>query len=355
MSCSCNNNPPPAVVAGLPKALVIGGSRFIGLPLVKLLLGGQYDVTVLNRGTRNDKLPATVKTIACDRTDHPALGAALAGKRFNVVFDCVSYRPEDTQALLHALDRTELQHFVHISTGSVYLPTEVFPIKEHFARGLQGPGHEYGDRKYLIEEILFKAARDEGFPATMIRPGVIFGPGNYVYREAFFFDRLLAGRPLVVPGDGSLIMQYGYVDDLAAMMVSVIGNERAIGEAYNHQGEYCVTTDYYMRTLVEVVGERFGSERPQGAVTGTPEVVYYDPRSLGMGPEEVRKVYPFRWREHVIRDTSKAQMQLGWRETVGLREGLRRSLEWYLAGGRAECGFRPEFALEDAILARLGR
>ncbi len=355
MSFCSASAPPPAVAAGLPKALVIGGSRFVGLPLVKLLQANQYDVTVLNRGNRNEHLPPGTRTIACDRTDAAALQAELAGRRFNVVFDIVAYRPGDTAALLAALDRTELWHFVHVSSGSVYLPTDVFPIKEHFARGLQGTGHEYGDGKYLIEEILFKAYRDEGFPATIVRPGVIFGPGNYVYREAFFFDRLLAGRHLVVPGDGSVIMQYGYVDDLAAMMLAVIGNERAMGEAYNHQGEYCVTTDRYLRTITEVVGRRFGSERPPDAVTVEPQVVYYDPAVVGLAPGDVRKVYPFRWREHVIRDTSKARAQLGWRETVGLREGLRRSLEWYLAGGRRECGFHPDYTLEDQILARLRR
>ena len=353
MSCASSCSPQPAG-GPLPNALVIGGSRFIGLPLVKLLLKGQYAVTVLNRGSANDRLPAGVETIACDRTDAAALKAALAGRRFRVVFDSVAYRPEHTAALLAAIDRTELQHFVHISTGSVYLPTEVFPIKEHFPRGLQGPGHEYGDGKYLCEEMLYEAYREQGFPVTMIRPGVIYGPGNYVYREAFFFDRLLAGRPLLVPGDGSIVMQYGYVDDLAAMMLAVVGNYRAIGEAYNHQGEYCVTTDLYLRMLIDTVGERFGSEASSGAAIVRPQVVYYNPAEVGLAEADVRKVYPFRWREHVIRDTSKAQMQLGWREQVGLAEGMRRSLAWYLGGGREICGFRPDYTLEDTILSRCG-
>jgi len=330
----------------------VGGSRFIGLPLVKLLLKGQYSVTVLNRGSSNDRLPPGVETIACDRTDAAALKAALAGRRFHVVFDSIAYRPEHTAGLLAALDRTDLQHYVHISTGSVYLPTDIFPIKEHFPRGLQGPGHEYGDGKYLCEELLFKAFREEGFPATIIRPGIIYGPGNYMYREAFFFDRLLAGRPLVVPGDGSIVMQYGYVDDLAAMMLAVVGNYRAIGEAYNHQGEYCETTDLYLRTLIETVGSRFGAEAKAGEASAEPRIVYYDPATAGLTEADVRKVFPFRWREHVIRSASKAEVQLGWREQVGLAEGLRRSLAWYLSGGREVCGFKPDFALEDRILAR---
>ena len=355
MSCSTGCSL-PAATAGRPSVLVIGGSRFVGLPLVQALLDAQYQVTVLNRGSDNSQLPAGTAVIQCDRTDHAALAAALRGRPFHAVFDIVAYTPADTEGLLAALDRSELAHFVHISTGSVYLPTELFPLKEHFPRGLRGPGHEYGDRKYLIEEILFAACRTDGLPATIIRPGVLFGPGNYVYREAFYFDRLLAGRPLLVPNDGSVLTQFGYVDDLAAMMLAVLGNQRAIGEAYNFAGEYAVTTDYYMRAVTEAVGERFGSERTAGArVWAAPEIIHYDPAALGLDAADLRRVYPYRVSEHVVRDVSKALVQLGHRETVGLRDGLSRSLEWYLARGRAAGRFQADFAVEDRILEGLGR
>ena len=357
MSSQIIGGPAAAPSPGLPRALVIGGSRFIGVPLVEQLVAAAYRVTVLNRGRDNSRLPRGVETIACDRTDHAALKSALAGQQFEVAFDCVAYRPEDTEGLLAALDRSRLAHLVHVSTGSVYLPTEAFPLGEGFPRGTRGPGHEYGDRKYLIEEILFKAHRAEGLPVTIIRPGIVFGPGNYVYREAFFFDRLLAGRPLLVPNDGSVLVQFGYVADLATMMVAVLGNERAIGEAYNFAGRYAVTTDNYLREVGEVVGNRFGEERPASA--GPPaargEIVRFEPQALELAPAEVRRIYPYRVKEHVVRDVSKAEVQLGWRESVGLREGLRHSFAWYMNGGRELCGFSPDYALEDQILARLGR
>jgi nucleoside-diphosphate-sugar epimerase len=340
---------------GLPRVLIIGGSRFVGLPLVELLVRGQYHVTVLNRGNHNDRLPAGVETLVVDRKDHQAMAAALRGRRFAAAFDLVAYAPEDTEGLLAALDTTGLEHLIHISTGSVYLPSDYFPLKEHFARGPRGPGHEYGDRKYHIEEQLFAAYREHGLPVTIIRPGVLFGPGNYVYREAFYFDRLLAGRPLLVPNDGSVLTQFGYVDDLAHMMVAVLGNRRAIGEAYNFAGEYSVTTDRYMRAVIEVVGSAFGARRqPGGRRWAEPEVVHYDPEAIGLTPAEVRAVFPYRVREHVVRDMSKAASQLGHRETVDLVEGLRRSYAWFVGGGREACGFAaPDFGLEDRILELL--
>ncbi|OGS69561.1 MAG: hypothetical protein A2Y96_01920, partial [Firmicutes bacterium RBG_13_65_8] len=228
----------------------------------------------------------------CDRKDHQALKEKLSGRRFDAVFDIIAYVPEDTHGLLAAIDRSRLRHYLHISTGSVYKATSRLPLCESFPRGPEDPGDTYGRNKYLIEEILFRAYREEGLPVTLIRPGYIYGPNNYVYREAFYFDRLLAGRPLLVPGDGSIVTQFGYVDDLAALMLCVLGNERAIGEAYNFAGEFAVTTGEYLRTVIDAVGESFGAESGSGGAS--PRVVHFRPAELGLAPADVRRVFPYK-------------------------------------------------------------
>lgn len=343
--------------AGRPTALVVGGSRFIGPALVAHLQREGYRVSVLNRGSGNHMLPAGVEVLVCDRKDHSALSHVLAGRSWDTVFDAVAYVPEDTSGLLKALDRSRLRHFVHVSTCSVYLPAKVLPIKENFPRGAQGPGNDYGDNKFLIEEILFGAYRDEGLPVTVVRPGYIYGPRNSVYREAFYFDRLLAGRPLLVPGDGTAITQFGYVDDLTGLMVAVLGNERAIGEAYNFAGEYVLTLNEYLLLAARAVGGDFGREAlgPVSGSAGEPHIVHFDPQGVGLAPQDVRKVFPYKWREHTIRDTEKARVQLGYREGIDLAGGLREAYRWYVSGGRGDSGFRADFALEDEILGRLGR
>jgi nucleoside-diphosphate-sugar epimerase len=351
-----SSTPAAARRDGRPTALIAGGSRFIGPALVDHLQRAGYRVTVLNRGNRNSILPAGVETIVCDRKDHGALKRALAGRQWEAVLDTVAYVPEDTLGLLGALDRTMLRHFVHVSTCSVYLPTTLLPIKEHFPRGTQGPGNDYGNNKYLIEELLFGAYRDEGLPVTVVRPGYIYGPRNSVYREAFYFDRLLAGRPLLVPGDGTDLTQFGYVDDLAALMVAVLGNERAVGEAYNFAGEYVVTLAEYFVLAARAVGADFGAEARGGVrgKAGEPCVVYFDPERAGIARQDVRRVFPYKWREHTIRDTEKARVQLGYRESIGLAGGLRESYRWYAGGGRAGSGFATDFTFEDEMLGKLG-
>lgn len=335
---------------GRSRVLVIGGTRFIGPALVTRLADAGYAVSVLNRGSRNDELAAGVEAIVCDRKDHAAMEAALSGRRFEAVFDVIAYVPEDTQGLLAALDRTALRHFVHVSSCAVYVQPTRFPVKEDFPRGPGARADAYGRNKYLVEELLFRAYREEGLPVTIIRPGYIYGPGNSIYREAFYFDRLLAGRPLLVPGDGSVLTQFGYVDDLAAMLTAVLGNERAVGEAYNFAGEFAVTVNEYLLAVIQAVA---GGSGQSPCASSRP--VHFNPEELGLTDEDVGRVFPYRWREHAVRSTEKARVQLGYRESVSLAEGLRRSLRWYTAGdGRARSGFRPDYRLEDQILERMG-
>ncbi len=72
-----------------------------------------------------------------------------------------------------------------------------------------------------------------GLPLVTFRPPFVYGPGNPFYREQFFWDRLRAGRPIIIPGDGHRLMQFAYVNDLVQAMVRSMEEPRAVGEAFN--------------------------------------------------------------------------------------------------------------------------
>src|SRR5438128_1137919 len=87
------------------RVLVIGGTEFVSLHLVRALIRDGHEVVVLNRGRRRERLPAGVRTIVCDRTDHAALRATLVGERVDALVD-VTYAPTtgaDVEAALEAL------------------------------------------------------------------------------------------------------------------------------------------------------------------------------------------------------------------------------------------------------------
>src|SRR5438876_381444 len=87
------------------RVLVIGGTEFVSLHLVRALIRDGHEVVVLNRGRRRERLPAGVRTIVCDRTDHAALRATLVGERVDALVD-VTYAPTtgaDVEAAMEAL------------------------------------------------------------------------------------------------------------------------------------------------------------------------------------------------------------------------------------------------------------
>ena len=102
------------------RALVMGGTEFISLHLLQSLLRRGHEVTVFNRGRRQERLPAGVRAVIGDRKDHAGLRERLRGERFDGVFD-VTYAPtvgEDVAALLDALEGRP--HLIFVSTGRVY-------------------------------------------------------------------------------------------------------------------------------------------------------------------------------------------------------------------------------------------
>lgn len=319
------------------KTLVIGGSRFVGLRLAWELTGQGHEVTVLNRGRTQADLPPSVKHIVCDRKQHHELKQCLAGKEYDAVFDIIAYVPDDTKPLVEIFNGRTAR-FVHVSTGSVYKSSRLFPWKEHFAKVTDNSAGEYGYQKQLIEEILFEAHEARGFPISIVRPGYIYGPHNSVYRESMFFDRVVKGRPVVVPRDGEYLTQFGYVDDLARLLMLCATRPEAIGEAFNFAGEYCVPMNDYVEAIFGAVGRRT-------------EVVHFEPEAMGLSDEDVSKVFPYRWKSNTVRDISKAMYLLGYKEQVSLEDGLRAAYEWFVREKieRHEIDFSLENRIIEAV------
>ena len=325
------------------RVVVIGGSKFVGLHLTRELVSRGHEVTVVNRGQTAKELPAGVGRIIADRKEPAALAARVAeAGPWDAVYDCIAYVPAESEPLVRAVwtdppgSRRVLKHFVHISTGSVYGKTDYLPLKEHFPCTADSDPGTYGSNKKLIEDLLFAARENEGLPVTILRPGYIYGPDNPIYRESYFFDRVRRGRPVLVPGNGLTITQFVYVDDLARALALVLGNGEAVGEAFNIAGEYGCSLDHYTRLIGEAVG------RPA-------DIRHYDPPAAGLSAEEIKKVFPYKWREHTLRDTTKIRQVLGYREKHTLKQGLAEAYRWYVEHWpvRGE----PDFTLDDRVLA----
>ena len=304
------------------RVLVIGGTEFISLHLVQALLRDRHEVVVLNRGRRAARAPAGVRTIVCDRKDWTALKTALASERFDGLVD-VTYAPttgEDVDALLAALGG-RVGHAVFVSTGRVHDHALPIPYHEDTPRSLYWG--EYAKNKIDGED----AYLGSGLPATVVRPTHVFGPLNTRNNEMFFFDRVVRGRPVLVPGDGGWLRQFGHVEDLADAMAAMLGDRRAFGRAYNVTGEEVITQVGFVELIGEVIGR---------AVTLVP---------MAKAPFGQNLVYDC----HAEYTTTRIRAELGIRPRYTLASGLAQTFEWYRREGleRREV----DFSQEDALLA----
>ncbi|MGD1922431.1 MAG: NAD-dependent epimerase/dehydratase family protein [Pleurocapsa sp.] len=310
------------------RILMMGGTRFIGVYLTKVLVAQGHEVVLFNRG--NHPAPvAGVSQITGDRKDAAQLKSKLSGENFDAIFDNNGRELSDTQPLVEMFEG-KIKHFVYVSSAGVYLKSAQMPHLE----GDEVDPNSRHKGKHQTEAYL----KDSGVPWTSIRPVYIYGPQNYNDLEAWFFDRIVRNRPLPIPGNGRFITQFGHIQDLALAMASVLGNEAAIGKIYNISGDRYVTFDGVAYACAAAVGKS-----PEEV-----KLVHYNPDDFEFGK---RKAFPIR-QQHFFADTHRAKTELNWHPKYDLVSGLKDSFNNdYLASGRDRSEI--DFSLDEEILGKI--
>lgn len=241
----------------MARVLVIGGTLLIGRALVEQLLERGNEVVIMHRG-RDTPFGASVSEIRCDRNDVAAVESALQRERFDVVFDNVydwqrgTTADQVVAAARAAAKWSGLARYIFTSTIAVFAPGGTYD--EDSALVPSGFPNRYGAQKADSERALFALHQNEGIPVTTIRPAFIFGAHNPFEREAWFWDRILAARPVILPGDGSLTMQWVYSRDVARAAIRVTERDVAIGRGYNLANYPPITQRDFVTLLARVAG-----------------------------------------------------------------------------------------------------
>src|SRR6202021_613092 len=214
----------------------MGGTRFNGLALVQELVKWGHDVTVLNRGQSEARLPRPVRRLYADRTNHEQLREVLGRGGFDGVQDLSGYALADVQPLVEVF-RGRIGHYLFGSSTVIYARPRVLPIRESDPVDRSERQTEYGLQKLKVEAYLFEQYRAHGFPPTGGPPLMVLGPNNMVAdREQRMFQRLLLGRPVLIPGDGTTLSQIGHVDDGAVALRMLMMQPQTFGKRYNPPG-----------------------------------------------------------------------------------------------------------------------
>lgn len=321
------------------KILMLGGTRFIGVYLARMLVKAGHEVTLLTRGKKpiTSQIPddtdesyakyaAAVKHIAADRSDPEAMKAAIAGKGFQVVYDMNGREAPECEPIIDAIP--DLEQYIFCSSAGVYKKNDQMPHREE-------DEVDFNSRhkgKLYTEQLL----DSRGVNWTSVRPVYIYGPGNYNPVEEWFFHRIAAGRPIPVPNSGMQVTQLGHVKDLASAFLKIVGNPKSSRQVYNVAGERFVTFDGIAKACAEAAG------------VPCPEIVHYNPKEFDFGK---LKAFPMR-DQHFFASVDKAMDELDWQPEFGLVDGLRDSYNKDFSRGTY---LKPaDFTTDDMILEKLG-
>jgi 2'-hydroxyisoflavone reductase len=225
----------PAIALAAPQArkakmriLILGGTGFIGPHQVRYALARGHQVTLFNRGRQKETWPGPVEELIGDRNTGDL--KALAGREWDVVIDNPTTLPfwvRDAGTALKGM----VGQYIFISTISVYADNDkpgadesapLAPFKgkdplavtpEVFRADID---NLYGPLKAASEA---EARRQFGDAVTIIRPGLIVGPGDETDRFTYWPVRLARGGEVLAPGDGTDPVQFIDARDLAEWTV----------------------------------------------------------------------------------------------------------------------------------------
>jgi len=322
----------------MTRTLVIGGTQFIGRAMVGQLLARGDDVTIMHRGS-GTPFGDRVREIRCDRNDVAAVRSTLDGEWFEEVYDNVydwqrGTTADQVAASARALAGPALRRYVFTSSVAAYghglnhdetddLAPADFP-------------NPYAAHKAESERVLLRLQREEGIPVTRLRPSFVYGPHNGFDRESWFWDRIVADRPVIVPGDGARPMQWVLAEDVARAGLAAAARPASSGAAYDLGCYPSVTQEEFVHILARAAGKtvrivhvpREQLEAAGGSLMAPPLYfgVYLDPPPI-------------------TAKGSRLQDDLGI-DLVPLDRGFRDTFEWYLTQDRPT----PDFSWEDQFV-----
>ena len=191
------------------KVLFIGGTGLISSACSELAVRGGMELTILNRN-QSEKYPAPegARLLPGDvHGDFASLARLLDGQHFDAVVDWIAFTPEDIERDIRLFSGKTGQ-FVFISSASAYQkPPKQYVITEETP--LENPFWEYSRNKIACEERLRGEYQQNGFPVTIVRPSLTYGPsqiplctGSWQHPWTII-ERMKRGRKIIIPGDGT--------------------------------------------------------------------------------------------------------------------------------------------------------
>lgn len=237
------------------KVLFIGGTGVISSACSALAVEKGIDLTLFNRSQSGSlrPIPEGARVLTGDIHNPADIARYLEEDRFDVVVNWVAYVPEDIQRDLETF-RGKVGQYIFISSASAYQkPLEKLPITEETP--LVNPFWQYSRNKIACEDALWEAHWQDGFPVTIVRPSHTYDKTMLPFQGGYTnIQRMRQGKPVIIHGDGTSLWVLTHHTDFAKGFVGLLGNDRAIGEAYQITSDMLLTWNQIYAHLAEAAG-----------------------------------------------------------------------------------------------------
>ena len=316
------------------RILIIGGTGTISSAITRQLAASGHDLWLLNRGNRKNEVPTGVKQIICDINDEAEVLRQIGDTMFDAVCEFIGFLPSQVERDIR-LFKGRTRQYVYISSASAYNK----PARSHIiteGTTLANPYWQYSRDKIACEELLMKEYRENGFPATIVRP-------SHTYCERSVpvsvhglkgswqvLKRMIDGKPVIVNGDGSSLWTLTWNEDFAKGFIGLLGNPKAVGEAFQIMSDEQLTWNQIYQCIANALGTDFKPYYVASDFLATVAPKEYDFTGNLLGDKSVTVVF----------DCTKLKRAVpGFQATTRFDEGVRRCVAYLMS--------HPELQIEE--------
>lgn len=318
----------------MKKALFIGGTGTISTAISKLVSQAKdWELYVINRGSRNNILPSNVRTIVVnDINDEAEVAKSLSSMEFDCVCDFIAFVPTQVERDFRLFNGRTKQ-FMYISSASAYQK----PLSNHIITEetpLVNPYWKYSRDKIECETFLMEKYQKNGFPITIIRPSHTYDERSIplgVHGKNGSWQvvkRMLAGKPVIIHGDGTSLWTMTHNSDFAKGFFGLMGNPHSIGESFQITSDESLTWNQIYQCIADCLNVPLNAYHVSSEFLAATSD--YDLTGSLIGDKA----------NTVMFDNSKLkQVVPDFKATVRFDQGIRETIEYVLA--------HPEYQKED--------
>jgi nucleoside-diphosphate-sugar epimerase len=300
------------------KVLFVGGTGVISSACARLAVARGIELCLFNRGQTSRPVPEGVQVLEGDIRDRASVAGVLGGQWFDAVANFVAFSPEQVEADIEFF-RGRVGQYLFISSASAYQkPIGSLPITE--STPLHNPYWDYAQAKIACEERLVQAYRQEHFPMTIVRPSHTYDRTKVPLLGGYTaIDRMRRGKTVIVHGDGTSLWVLTHHQDFAKGFVGLLGEPRAIGNAYHITSDEVLTWNQIYATVAHAAGVE-----PRILHVPSEGIAHFDAEiGAGLLGDKAHSV--------IFDNTKIKRLVPGFVATIPFRQGAEEMVAWYNA------------------------